>query len=84
MRKLLTLIQQNRYTCVISLDVSRELKKLCNMRVMVIQIVVRELGRVFKGLEKGMEQLEIRGRIIIIQTRTLLRSARILKRVLET
>ena len=34
--------------------------------------------------EKGMEQLEINGRIEIIQTTTLLKSAKILKRVLET
>ena len=33
---------------------------------------------------KGMEDLEIRGRVETIQTSTLLRTARILRRVLET
>ena len=37
-----------------------------------------------KGLEKGMEVLKIRGRAEAIQIKVLLRSARILRRVLET
>ena len=37
-----------------------------------------------KGLVKGPEELEIRGQIEIIQATVLLRSARILGRVLET
>ena len=36
------------------------------------------------GLLKGLENLEIRGRVETIQTTTLLRSVRILRRVLET
>ena len=66
------------------LDLARELKKLWNMRVKVIPIVVCALGTVPIKLEKRLEDLEIRGRIETIQTTALLQSARILKRVLET
>ena len=54
------------------------------MKVTVIPIVVGTLGMVPKGLEKRLEEVEIRGRIEIIQTTALLKLARILKRVLET
>ena len=42
------------------------------------------LVQVTKGLIKGLEDLEIWGRVETIQTTALLRSARILRRVLET
>ena len=42
------------------------------------------LGTVTEGLLKEVEDLEIRGRMETIQTTTLLRLARILRRVLET
>ena len=58
-------------------------KKLRNMRMTVIPIVVGAPGTVSKGLEKRQKELEIRGRIEIIEAKTLLRSARILSRVLE-
>ena len=41
-------------------------------------------GTVTKGLLKGLEDLEVSGRGEIIQTTTLLRTARILRRALET
>ena len=66
------------------LDLARELKKLYNMKVTVIPIVIGALGTVTKGLVQGLEDLEIRGRVEIIQTTALLRTARILRRVLET
>ena len=50
----------------------------------VIPVVIVELGTVTKRLVQGLEDLEIRGRVETIQTTALLRSARILKRVLET
>ena len=50
----------------------------------MILIVFDVLGMVPKGLEKRLEELEIRGRIETIQTTAVLRSARILRRVLET
>ena len=37
-----------------------------------------------QSLEKGLDDLEIRGRVETIQTTELLRSVRILRRVLET
>ena len=54
------------------------------MKVTFIPIVIGALDTVTKGLLKGLEDLEIRGRVETIQTTTLLRSARILRRVLET
>ena len=48
------------------LDLARELKKLRNMKVMVIQIVVGALGTMPKGLVKGLEDLEIRGQVMTI------------------
>ena len=67
------------------LDLARELKKkLWNMRVKGIPIVVGALGTVPKNLEKRLENREIRGRIETIQTTALLQLARILRRGLET
>ena len=60
------------------LDLTRELKKLWNMKVTVIPMVVDALGKIPKGLVKGLEDLEIRGQVESIQTTTLLRSVRIL------
>ena len=67
-----------------NLDLARELKKLWNMKVTFLPIVIGALGTVAKGLIMGLEDLEIRGREEIIQTTTLSRSTRILRRVLET
>ena len=62
------------------LDLARELKKLWNMKVMVIPVVIGVLGTVTKGLVQRLEGLEIRGRDVTIQTTALLRSARILRK----
>ena len=66
------------------LDLARELKKLWNMQVTIIPIVIGAFGTVTKGLLKGLEDLEVGGRVETIQTIALLRTARILRRVLET
>ena len=66
------------------LDLARELKKLWNMQVTIISIVIGAFGTVTKGLLKGLEDLEVGGRVETIQTTMLLRTARILRRVLET
>ena len=68
------------------IDLARELKKnkLWNMNVTVTPIVIRALGTIPKGLVKGLEDLEIRGTVDNIQTKELLRLARILRRVLKT
>ena len=62
----------------------KELKKLRNMKVTILPIVIGAFGTVTKGLFKGLEDLEIRGRVETIQTTTLLRTARILGIVQET
>ena len=66
------------------LDFAWELKKLWNMKVTVIPIVTGTLGTVPKGLIQGLEDLEIRAQVETIQTTALMRSAKILRRVLET
>ena len=53
------------------------------MKVTIIRIVIGAFSTVTKGLLKGLEGLEIRGRVEAIQTTTLLRMARILRRVLD-
>ena len=65
-------------------DLARELKKLWNMKVTIIPIVIGAFGTVTKGLLKGLEDMEVGGRVETIQTTALLRTARILRRVLET
>ena len=65
------------------LDLVRELKKLWNMKVTIITIAIGAFGTVTKGLFKGLEDLEVGDRVETIQT-TLLRTAGILNRVLET
>ena len=47
-------------------------------------MVIGSLGTVTKGLIKGLEYLEIRGRVKTIQFTALLRLFRIPRRVLET
>ena len=66
------------------LDLARELKKLWNMKETIVPIVIGVLGTITKGLLKGLEDLERGGRTETIQTTALLRTARILRRVLET
>ena len=54
------------------------------MKVTIVPIVISTLGTVTKGLLKGLEDLEIGGWVETIQKTALLRTARILRRVLET
>ena len=60
-----------------------ELKKLMNVKVTVIPVVIDALGTIHKDLIRGLEELEIWRRAETIQTTALLRSARVLRRVLE-
>ena len=66
------------------LDLARELKKLWNMKVMIIPIVIGAFGKVTKVLLKSLEDLKFGGRDETIQTTALLKMARILRRVAET
>ena len=65
-------------------DLASESKKVWNMKVTSIPIVTGAFGTVTKGLLKRVEDLEIRGRVETIQTTALLRTTRILRRVLES
>ena len=49
------------------LHLARKLEKLWNMRVAVIPIVTGALETVPKGLVRGLEELEIGGRMETIQ-----------------
>ena len=44
---------------------------------------IGSFGTVIKGLLKGLEDLEVGGRVETVQTRALLKKARILRRVLR-
>ena len=66
------------------LDLARELKKLWNMKVTIEPIMIGAFGTISKGLLKGQENLEVGERVETIQMTALLRTARILIRVLET
>ncbi len=63
------------------LDLARELKKLWNMQVTTIPIVIGAFGAVTKGLVKGLEDLVVGGRVETIQMTALLRTARIYKNI---
>ena len=66
------------------LDFVKELIKLWNMRMKVTPTVISALGTIPKRFERRLEEFEIGRRIVTLQTTTLLRSARVLRRVLET
>ena len=66
------------------IDLARGLKNLWNMKLTIIPIMIGAFGTVTKGLLKGMGDLEVDGREETIQTTALLRTARILRRVLVT
>ena len=61
------------------LDLARELKKLWNMKVTIVPIVIGALGTITKGLLKGLKDLEVGGRVETIQTTALIRTARDLR-----
>ena len=53
------------------------------MKVTIVPIVISAFGTITKGLLKGMEDFEVGGRVETIKMTALLRTARILRRVLE-
>ena len=61
------------------LDLARELKKLWNMKVTIVPIMIGALGTITKGLLKGLEDLEVGGWVETIQMTALLRTVRILR-----
>ncbi len=54
------------------------------MKVTILTIVIGAFGTIIKGLLKGLEELEVGGRVETNQMTALMRTARILRRVLET
>ena len=66
------------------IDLASELKKLWNMKVTIVPIVIGAFGTITKRLLKGLADLEVGERVETIQMTALLRTARILRRVLET
>ena len=66
------------------LDLARELKKLRNMKVTIAPIVIGAFGTITKGYLKRQENLEVGRLVETIQMIVLLRTARIMRRVLET
>ena len=54
------------------------------MKVTIVPIVIGTFGTITKGLLKGLEDLEIGGRVVTIQMTALLKTARILRKVQET
>ena len=54
------------------------------MKVTIVPILIGALGTVTKGLVQGLEDLEIIGQLATVQTTVLFRSAKMLRRVLET
>ena len=75
----LTIEKKDKY-----LGLARELKNLWNMKVTIVPIVIGAFGTITKRLLNGLEDLEVGGRVETIQMTALLRTARILRRVLET
>ena len=49
------------------LDLARELKKLWNIKMTIVPIVMSAFGTITKGLLKGLEDLEFGGRVETIQ-----------------
>ena len=66
------------------LDLTWELKILWNIKVTIIPIVIGALGTLTIGSVQRLEVLEITGQMENVQIVALLRSTRILRRVLET
>ena len=58
------------------------LKGIVNSAMMMMVVIIIK-GTITKELLKGLEDLEVGGRVETIQTTALLRMARILRRVLE-
>ena len=63
---------------------AREFKKLWKMKVTIVPLVIGAFGTITKGLLKGLEDLEVGGRLETIQMTALLKTDRIVRRVLET
>ena len=64
-------------------DLARELKKIWNIKVKVIPIVIGALGTTPKRLEKWLREINVECKVQELQKTVILNSARILRKVLE-
>ena len=53
------------------------------MKVTIVPTEIGAFGTITRGLSKGLKDLEVGGRVETIRTTAILRTARILRRVLE-
>ena len=65
------------------LDLARELKKVWNMKVIVVRLVVGALGTPAKELEKRLKTIGIETKITELQKIVLIYTSRILRKVTE-
>ena len=64
-------------------DLGRELQKIWNVKVKIISLVVGSLGALPKEFGNRLKQIGITGGTAQVQKTVLLRTARILRKVLE-
>ena len=65
-------------------DLGRELQKICNVKVKIISLVVGSLGAIPKHFGNRLKQIGITVATAQVQKTVLLRTARILRKVIET
>ena len=65
------------------MDLARELKKVWNMEVIVVPLVVGALGTPAKELEKRLKTIGIETKITELQKIVLIHTSRILRKVIE-
>ena len=64
-------------------DLARELRKLWNMKVKVIPIIIATLGTTPRQVKKRLEVIVIETKVKGLQKTVIIHSARILRKVLE-
>ena len=64
-------------------DLARELRKIWQVKVKVVPVVVGALGTIPKALEKHLHQIGTSVRVDLLQKAALLGTARILRKTLE-
>ena len=65
------------------LDLARELKKVWNMKVIVVPLVLGALGTAAKEIEKRLKTISIETKITELQKTVLIHTSRILRKVIE-
>ena len=65
------------------LDLARELKKVWNMRVAVVPLVIGDWGTPAKALEKRLKTIGTETKVTELQKTVLIHTSRILRKVLE-